>query len=502
MNKQRYIMVIDEGTTSARAIVFNHQGNIVSMSQKSIKQYFPHPGWVEQDPVEIWKDVESALIEALIKKNIEPYQIQSLGIANQRETAVVWNKDTGKPICKAIVWQSKQTSKISDQIKEAGYSKMIHHKTGLIIDSYFSATKLKWILDHVPNAREDAEAGKLLFGTVDTWLLWNLTGGKVFATDYSNASRTMMFNIHTLKWDPQILRLLKIPSQMLPKVYPSDHLYGHTGDYTFEGLKIPITGIMGDQQASLFGQLALSPGMVKNTYGTGAFIMMNTGEKPILSDNGLITTIAYGFDGKVNYALEGSIFVAGSAIQWLKDGMRIINDPGESEVMAREAPNHCGVYVVPAFSGLGAPYWNQQTRGAVFGLTRGTTREEFVKATLNSLAYQTKDVLRTMQKDTHIDLKNLNVDGGATKNDYLMQFQADLLGIPIHRAVVSEVTALGIAYLSGLASGYWKDLDEVKRCGEKRDEFKPKMSVKERNHYYLGWLNAVKAAQVFKGIKY
>ncbi|XIF20239.1 MAG: glycerol kinase [Acetilactobacillus jinshanensis] len=324
-------MVIDEGTTSARAIIFDHRGKLISMSQKPLKQYFPHPGWVEHSALEIWKAVQSAMIESLIKHNIEPYQIQSFGIANQRETTVVWNQETGKPICPAIVWQSKQTSQMCDQIKRAGYSKMIHEKTGLIIDSYFSATKLKWILDHVPNARQEAKAGKLLFGTVDTWLLWNLTGGKVHATDYTNASRTMMFNIHTLRWDPEILKLLKIPAKMLPKVYPSDHLYGYTGNYTFEGLKLPITGIMGDQQASLFGQLALSPGMVKNTYGTGAFIMMNTGERPILSKNGLLTTIAFGYRGHVNYALEGSIFVAGSAIQWLQKGMRIIKNPDESE---------------------------------------------------------------------------------------------------------------------------------------------------------------------------
>ncbi|GLB46835.1 glycerol kinase [Philodulcilactobacillus myokoensis] len=497
MNNQQYIMAIDEGTTSTRAIIFNHQGKIVTKAQKEIHQYFPHPGWVEQDPNEIWSAVQSNISEALIKSEIQPYKIRGIGITNQRETTVVWNKNTGQPIYHAIVWQSKQTSQIADQLKQQQQTKMIHDKTGLVIDSYFSATKIKWILKHVEGAEKMAQNGDLLFGTIDTWLLWKLTGGRVHATDYTNASRTMLYNIHTLKWDQDILNLLQIPKSMLPEVHPSSEIYGYTSGYTFFGVEVPISGIAGDQQAALFGQMAFEPGMVKNTYGTGAFIVMNIGTKPKLSDRGLLTTIAYGLNGEIYYALEGSIFVAGSAIQWLRDGMRILNHASESEKMAEKAKKYHGVYVVPAFTGLGAPYWNQDTRGAVFGLTRGTSREQFVKATLDSLAYQTKDVVNTMINDTNLKLKSLKVDGGAANNNYLMQFQSDILNIPIERSAISETTALGVSYLAGLAVGYWDDIDEIKKIAQKRDKFKPQMNEADRNKYYRGWQTAIKAAQMF-----
>ncbi|UQS86621.1 glycerol kinase GlpK [Nicoliella spurrieriana] len=496
MNNKQYIMSIDAGTTSVRAIIFDHNGHILQKAQREFKQYFPKAGWVEHDANEIWSAVQTVVSEALISAEIPPYKIQGIGITNQRETTVIWDRHTGKPIYNAIVWQSKQTSQIADDLKQAGYTDMIHQKTGLVIDSYFSATKIKWILDHVEGARAKANAGELYFGTIDTWLLFKLTSGHVHATDYSNASRTMLFNIHDLKWDQEILDILDIPVSMLPKVRPSSHNFGYTTNFTFSGVQVPITGIAGDQQAALFGQLALEPGMVKNTYGTGAFIVMNTGLKPTISDKGLLTTIAYGIDGKVNYALEGSIFVAGSAIQWLRDGMRIIGHASETEQMAVNAPDS-GVYVVPAFTGLGAPYWNQNTRGAVFGLTRGTSREQFVRATLDSLAYQTKDVVNTMVSDTKLALKTLRVDGGAANNDYLMQFQADILNLPIERSAISETTALGVAYLAGLAVNYWRDIDDIKATVGQFFRFDPKMNATTRKRYYAGWQRAVKAAQIF-----
>ncbi|TPR13958.1 glycerol kinase GlpK [Apilactobacillus timberlakei] len=501
MNDKQYLMAIDEGTTSARAILFNHEGNIVNKSQKEFKQYFPKSGWVEHDPNEIWSAVQSVISETLIKSEIPPYKIRGIGITNQRETTVVWNRITGEPIYNAIVWQSKQTSDIANELKNDGYSDMIHQKTGLVIDSYFSATKIKWILDNVKDARKLANQGDLLFGTIDTWLLWKLTGGHVHATDYSNASRTMLFNINSLKWDKEILDLLDIPEQMLPKVKSSSEIYGYTSGYNFLGVQVPIAGIAGDQQAALFGQLALETGNIKNTYGTGAFIVMNTGNKPTLSNCGLLTTIAYGLDGKINYALEGSIFVAGSAIQWLRDGMRIIDNASETERMAKNTNNDHDIYVVPAFTGLGAPYWDQDSRGSVFGLTRGTTREEFVKATLDSLAYQTKDVVDTMSKETGLSLNKLKVDGGAAQNDYLMQFQSDILNVDIERSSIAETTALGVTYLTGLAVGYWSNIDEIKENHKSSDDFKPQFTDDKINNYYEGWQAAVKATQTFRKIK-
>ncbi|WP_105956005.1 glycerol kinase GlpK [Apilactobacillus quenuiae] len=501
MNDKQYLMAIDEGTTSARAILFNHEGDIVNKSQKEFKQYFPKSGWVEHDPNEIWSAVQSVISETLIKSEIPPYKIRGIGITNQRETTVVWNRITGEPIYNAIVWQSKQTSGIADALKSNGYSDMIHQKTGLVIDSYFSATKIKWILDNVQGARKLANQGDLLFGTIDTWILWKLTSGHVHATDYSNASRTMLFNINSLKWDKEILSLLDIPEQMLPKVKSSSEIYGYTSGYNFLGVQVPIAGIAGDQQAALFGQLALDPGNIKNTYGTGAFIVMNTGNKPTLSDCGLLTTIAYGLNGKINYALEGSIFVAGSAIQWLRDGMRIISDAAETEKMAKNTNDDHDIYVVPAFTGLGAPYWDQDSRGSVFGLTRGTTREEFVKATLDSLAYQTKDVVDTMSKETGLSLNKLKVDGGAAQNDYLMQFQSDILNVEIERSSIAETTALGVTYLTGLAVGYWSNIDEIKENHKSSDDFKPQMNIDKINNYYEGWQAAVKATQDFRKIK-
>ena len=490
-------MAIDEGTTSSRAIIFDHDGNKVGMSQKEFPQYFPQPGWVEHDATEIWDSVQSVMSDVMIKTQIKPYKIAAIGITNQRETTVIWDRHTGKPIYHAIVWQSKQTSAIAEQLIRDGYKDMIHEKTGLVIDSYFAATKIKWILDRVPGAREKAARGDLLFGTIDTWLLWNLTGGRTHATDVTNASRTMLFNIHTLDWDQDILDLLDIPRAILPEVKESSAIYGHTGDFTFYGVQIPIAGIAGDQQAALFGQAAYDEGSVKNTYGTGAFIVMNTGLKPTLSDNGLLTTIAYGLDGKTHYALEGSIFVAGSAVQWLRDGLRFFKHAGESEEMAVAAKTTGGVYVVPAFTGLGAPYWDQEVRGAMFGLTRGTDRGQVIRATLEAIAYQTRDVVDTMVKDTQLPLSALTVNGGASRNDFLMQFQADILQVPIKRAAMEETTALGAAFLAGLAVDFWEDQDELRKLSKIGDEFAPLMDKQEADRLYGGWQQAIKAAQFF-----
>lgn len=497
MSDQQYVMAIDEGTTSTRAIIFNHDGQEVAIAQREFPQYFPHPGWVEHNALEIWDAVQQVISEVMIKANIEPYKIASIGITNQRETTVVWDKHTGKPIHNAVVWQSKQTAPIAEKLTADGYTDMIHSKTGLVIDSYFSATKIKWLLDNVSGAREKAQNGDLLFGTIDTWLLWNLTGRRVHATDVTNASRTMLFNIHDLDWDQDILNLLDIPRQMLPEVKPSAHVFGYTGDYHFYGVQIPIAGIAGDQQAALFGQAAFDEGMVKNTYGTGAFTVMNTGEKPTLSDNGLLTTIAYGLNGKINYALEGSIFVAGSAVQWLRDGLKFFKSAGESEQMAVDAKSTGGVYVVPSFTGLGAPYWDQEVRGAMFGLTRGSNRGNIVRATLEAIAYQTKDVVDTMVKDTGLNLKSLAVDGGASRNNFMMQFQADILQTPIVRAKIEETTALGASFLAGLAVDYWENQDELRELSKSGSRFEPQMSTDEANDLYDGWQQAIKAAQCF-----
>lgn len=494
---QKYLLAIDEGTTSTRAIIFDHDGQKVAESQKEFRQYFPNPGWVEHDANEIWNSVQSTIANGFINSGVKPDQIVGIGITNQRETTVIWDKKTGLPIYHAVVWQSRQTAPLANKIMADGYKDMIHEKTGLIPDAYFSATKIRWILDQVPGAQERAENGELLFGTIDTWLVWKLTGGKAHVTDYSNASRTMLFNIFDLQWDQEILDLLNIPSVMLPEVRSNSEVYGSTIDYHFYGSQVPISGMAGDQQSALVGQLAFEPGMVKNTYGTGAFTVMNTGTRPKLSANNLLTTIAYGIDGKVNYALEGSIYVAGSAIQWLRDQMEMIETAPDSESASKESTSNNEVFVVPAFTGLGAPYWDSDVRGAVFGLTRGTSRNDFIKATLQSLAYQSRDVVDTMKKDTGIDIPKLKVDGGAAKNDYLMQFQADILGTEIDRAANLETTALGAAFLAGLSIGFWDSIDDVKKIQTGGKVFKPEMKAAERENLYSGWQSAVVAAQTF-----
>lgn len=495
---EKFILSLDQGTTSSRAILFNKQGNIVHSAQREFTQYFPNPGWVEHNPSEIWGSILSVIAEVLTEADIKPEQIAGIGITNQRETTVVWDKETGVPIYQAIVWQSRQTSEICEELKVKGYEKIFHEKTGLLIDAYFSGTKVKWILDNVEGAREKAEAGKLLFGTIDTWLIWKLSGGQAHVTDYSNASRTLMFNIHELKWDQELLDILGIPESMLPDVRPSSEIYSNTVDYHFFGKEVPIAGVAGDQQAALFGQACFEQGMAKNTYGTGCFMLMNTGEKAVRSENGLLTTIAWGLNGKVEYALEGSIFVAGSAIQWLRDGLRMFKDAKDSEEYAERVASTDGVYVVPAFVGLGTPYWDSDVRGAVFGLTRGTTKEHFIRATLESLAYQTKDVLSAMETDSGIELKTLRVDGGAVKNNFLMKFQSDILNVPVDRPVVDETTALGAAYLAGLAVGFWNSQEEIAKQWAIDQQFNPEMTEKSRDSLYEGWRKAVKAAMAFK----
>ncbi|WEV36916.1 glycerol kinase GlpK [Lactobacillus sp. ESL0677] len=494
---KKYVMAIDEGTTSTRAMIIDHQGKKVASSQKEFPQYFPQPGWVEHKAEEIWHAVQTTIANAIINSGLRPEQIAGIGITNQRETTVIWDNKTGKPIYNAIVWQSRQTTDLAEKLKKDGYSEMIHKKTGLIIDPYFSATKIRWILDHVEGAQEKAENGDLLFGTIDTWLLWKLTDGEVHVTDYTNASRTMLFNIHDLKWDDDILKLLNIPKKMLPEVKSNSEIYGYTKSYTFFGGKVPICGMVGDQQAALVGQLALKKGMVKNTYGTGSFIVMNTGEEPTESDNNLLTTIAYGINGKISYALEGSVFVSGSAVQWLRDSMKMIKTAEESEKAAQASKSENEVYVVPAFTGLGAPYWDSEARGSVFGITRGTSKNDFIKATLQSLAYQTRDVVDTMQLDSGIKIPTLRVDGGASNNDYLLQFQADILGTKIDRSKTLETTSMGAAFLAGLAVGYWKDVDELKNIFVVGKTFDAQMSEEERDRLYAGWKRAVKATQVY-----
>ncbi|WZE73986.1 glycerol kinase GlpK [Macrococcus sp. CCM 2573] len=495
---EKYILSIDQGTTSTRVIVFNKDGEIKGVSQREFTQHFPKAGWVEHDANEIWSTVLSCFASVLTESNIRPEQIEGIGITNQRETAVVWDKNTERPIYNAIVWQSRQTQEICNELKDKGLEDEFREKTGLLLDPYFSGTKVKWILDNVEGAREKAENGDLLFGTIDSWLVWKLSGCKVHVTDYSNASRTLMYNIHELKWDEQLLEYLTVPASMLPEVRPSSEVYGKTANHHFFGHQIPIAGIAGDQQAALFGQACFESGEAKNTYGTGCFMLMNTGEKAVKSKNGLLTTLAYGIDGKVNYALEGSIFVAGSAIQWLRDGMRMIQSAPQSEEYATNVTDADGVYVVPAFVGLGTPYWDSEARGAVFGLTRGTQKEHFIRATLESLAYQTRDVLDAMEKDSKIEVKTLRVDGGAVKNDFLMQFQSDILDVPVERPEINETTALGAAYLAGLAVGYWKSKDEIRDRWNLEKQFDPKMDETKREDLYKGWQTAVKATQVFK----
>ena len=497
MSQETYIMAIDQGTTSSRAIIFNKKGEQVATSQKEFTQIFPQAGWVEHNANEIWNSVQSVIAGAFIESGIKPNQIEAIGITNQRETTVVWDKKSGLPIYNAIVWQSRQTASLAEKLKQDGYVDFFHGKTGLIIDAYFSATKVRWILDHVEGAQERAERGELLFGTIDTWLVWKLTDGAAHVTDYSNAARTMLYNIKDLKWDDEILSLLNIPKAMLPEVRSNSEMYGKTAPYHFYGGEVPIAGMAGDQQAALFGQLAFEPGMVKNTYGTGSFIIMNTGQECNLSKNNLLTTIGYGINGKVTYALEGSIFIAGSAIQWLRDGLRMISNSPESEQYAKNSTNENEVYVVPAFTGLGAPYWDPEARGSIFGLTRGTSKEDFIKATLQSIAYQVRDIIDTMQMDTDTAIQVLKVDGGAAMNDFLMQFQADILGIELARAANLETTALGAAFLAGLAVGYWKDMEELKTLNAVGEIFCPTMPELERQKLYKGWKAAVAATQFF-----
>jgi len=495
---EKFILAIDQGTTSTRAILFNKTGQIVHVAQQEFTQIFPQPGWVEHNANEIWGSVLAVMATVLAEVNVKPEQIAGIGITNQRETAVVWDKETGNPIYNAIVWQSRQTAQICEELKEQGYEPLFKEKTGLLIDAYFSGTKVKWILDHVEGAREKAEQGKLLFGTIDTWLIWKLSGGKAHVTDYTNASRTLMYNIYELKWDDELLDILGVPKSMLPEVRPSSEIYANTIDYHFFGHQVPIAGVAGDQQAALFGQACYQEGMAKNTYGTGCFMLMNTGEKAVKSENGLLTTIACGLDGKVEYALEGSIFVAGSAIQWLRDGLRMFKEAKESEAYAARVSSAEGVYMVPAFVGLGTPYWDSDVRGAVFGLTRGTSKEHFIRATLESLAYQTKDVLSAMEQDSGIALKTLRVDGGAVQNNFLMQFQSDILNVPVERPIISETTALGAAYLAGLAVGYWESQEEIAKQWAIDNKFEPGMSDCEREKLYEGWKKAVHAAMAFK----
>ncbi|MBQ6852755.1 MAG: glycerol kinase GlpK [Peptococcaceae bacterium] len=486
--KQKYIVALDQGTTSSRAIVFDHEQNIVSVGQKEFSQIYPQPGWVEHDPMEIWATQYGVLQEALIKAGITMADVAGVGITNQRETTIVWEKDTGKPIYNAIVWQCRRTADLCDKLKEEGWADYIQSTTGLVIDAYFSATKISWILDHVPGARERAEKGELLFGTVDSWLVWNLTGGKVHVTDYTNASRTMLYNIRELKWDDKLLECLNIPKAMLPKVRNSSEIYGYigTGD-----MQIPIAGIAGDQQAALFGQACFERGSAKNTYGTGCFLLMNIGKQFIQSGQGLITTIAATMNDDVEYALEGSIFVGGAVIQWLRDELRLIETAAESEEYALELTDNGGVYLVPAFTGLGAPHWDMYARGSIFGLTRGTGRSHIVRAALEAIAYQTNDVLQAMVEDSGLSLTELKVDGGACQNNFLMQFQADIMNCEVRRPAITETTALGVAYLAGLAVGYWESKDEIAKRWHEQQHFSSQMEQSVREANCAGWKKAV-----------
>lgn len=489
----KYIMALDAGTTSNRCILFNKRGEIVSLAQKEFTQIFPKPGWVEHNADEIWSTQLGVAVEAMSKIGASAADIAAIGITNQRETTIVWDKETGEPVYDAIVWQCRRTSRYCDSLKEKGLTDSFRRKTGLVIDAYFSATKLKWILDHVPGVRQRAEKGELLFGTVDTWLIWKLTKGRVHVTDYSNASRTMMYNINELQWDREILEELSIPLSMLPEVRPSSEVYGMT-DRSFLGDPIPIASAAGDQQAALFGQTCFQAGQAKNTYGTGCFLLMNTGEAPVYSENGLVTTLAWGLDGKVNYALEGSIFIAGASIQWLRDEMRLIDSAEDSEYMAQKVPDTNGCYVVPAFTGLGAPYWNQYARGTIVGVTRGVNKYHIIRATLESIAYQTNDVLQAMEADSGMNLTALKVDGGASANDFLMQVQADIINTAVHRPKCVETTAMGAAYLAGLAVGYWRDKEEIIQNIEISRKFQPEISEEERQNRIAGWNRAVKCA--------
>ncbi|EON78766.1 Glycerol kinase [Lunatimonas lonarensis] len=489
-NQTQFILALDQGTTSSRALLFDHSGRSVAVAQKDFEQHFPKPGWVEHDPGEIWTSQASVATEAITKAGITASQLAGIGITNQRETTILWDRKTGKPLYNAIVWQDRRTSAYCNQLKDQGYAELINRKTGLIIDAYFSATKIKWILDHVEGAREKAERGEVCFGTVDTWLIWKLTSGKEHLTDFTNASRTMIFNIHELKWDEELLDLFDIPVSILPEVRPSSERFCTTAGDVFSA-KIPIAGIAGDQQAALFGQLCLKPGMAKTTYGTGCFLVMNTGEKPVQSKNKLLTTIAWGLDGKVNYALEGSVFIGGAAIQWLRDGIEIIRQAGDSQALAESLTDNEGVYFVPALTGLGAPYWDQDARGAFFGITRGTTRAHMARAALEAIAYQVYDVLKAMEKDSGEETKEMRVDGGATANDFLMQFQADLIQCQIKRPQMLETTALGAAYLAGLAVGFWKSVEDLRELWEADAAFEPKLDQEQVSKNLRFWHKAI-----------
>ena len=486
----KYVMALDAGTTSNRCIIFDHEANIVSKAQKEFEQIFPHPGWVEHDPEEIWATQHAVAVEALKKADLTADDIAAIGITNQRETTIVWDKNTGEPVYNAIVWQCRRTSEMADELKAEGLEELYRSKTGLLIDAYFSATKVKWILDNVKGARERAEAGELLFGTVETWLIWHLTKGEVHVTDYSNASRTMLFNINTLDWDDDILSRLGIPKCMLPKAVPNSQIYGYTAPEIF-GKPIPIGGAAGDQQAALFGQTCFTAGEAKNTYGTGCFLLLNTGELPIFSKNGLVTTIAWGLDGRVNYALEGSIFIAGAAVQWLRDGLRLIDNAAEAEYMDTQVDSTDGCYVIPAFTGLGAPHWDQYARGTIVGITRGTTKNHIIRATLESIAYQVCDVIDAMKADSGIELTNLKVDGGASANNFMMQFQSSILNCRVSRPSCVETTAMGAAYLAGLAVGYWKNTDELYANQGYDRIFEPEFDDEGRARRRRGWNRAI-----------
>ena len=485
---EKYILAIDQGTTSSRAIIFDKQGKIQSVSQQEFTQYFPRPGWVEHDAEEIWSSEYSVITDAIAKMGVDAANLSAIGITNQRETTIVWDAVTGKPVSHAIVWQDRRTAEYCDTLKSLGLVDMIRSRTGLIIDAYFSATKVRWILENVPGAKDKALRGELRFGTVDSWLVWNLTGGRVHATDVTNASRTMLFNIHTLEWDKDLLDLFGIPESMMPKVLGSSEVYGEAN---IEGTKVPIAGIAGDQQSALFGQMCIEPGAVKNTYGTGCFLLMNTGDKPIMSSNNLLTTIAWKVGGKVSYALEGSIFVAGSVIQWLRDGLGLIKTSPESEALAASVPDNGGVYFVPALTGLGAPHWDAYATGSIYGITRGTTAAHIARAALEGIAFQTMDIVEAMGRDAGVPIRELKVDGGASRNNLLMQFQSDILGTSVVRPEVTETTALGAAYLAGLAVGYWSGIDEVRRQWSAERVFTPQMDAEGVKSAKAGWANAI-----------
>ncbi|MCI0508814.1 glycerol kinase [Chromohalobacter marismortui] len=494
---KKYILAIDQGTTSSRSMLFDHDGQIAGIAQREFEQSFPQPGWVEHNPRDIMTSVLTTLTEVINNTQVDVAEIAGIGITNQRETTVVWDKHTGQPVYNAIVWQSRHSAEICDELRDAGHSDMIRDKTGLVIDAYFSGTKLKWLFDNVDGVKEKADNGELLFGTIDSWLVWNLTGGKVHVTDVTNASRTMMFNIRERTWDPELLELLGVPASMLPEVKSNSEVYGHIQPKFLFGHELPIAGMAGDQQAALFGQACFTPGMAKNTYGTGCFTLMNTGPQATASENGLLTTVAWEVDGQLEYALEGAVFVAGSVVQWLRDGLRMLGKSSDSEAYAERAGDSNGVYLVPAFTGLGAPYWNSNVRGAMFGLSRGTSKEQFVRAAVESIAYQSADVLKAMQADASLDLTELRTDGGAIANDFLAQFQADILGVDVLRSQVSETTALGAAYLAGLALGFWESREQIAAQWAIERRFTPQMNVEKRDELYAGWKRAVQATMGF-----